>query len=259
MNSELQEHIHTLWDEMADMDVTQVDTATDHLMSRLCDLMNVKNAVWFGAVRIGDSHSDDPIKGWRVPVFQYLRPAQPLDAVTKEEIKRINKDDMVDQTTVANAAGAGRFRANRLCDLVPEEWFQSPFYEYQYRRVGNEDAVYVSFPINEDAESWFGFFRKIGVPRFTPEERDTLAYALRGLKWFHRQLMLSHGLLIAKAPLTPAERRVLQFLLSPIPEKEIGQNLGITANSAHQYVVAVYRKFGVNSRAALTSLWLGAN
>ena len=117
--------------------------------------------------------------------------------------------------------------------------------------------MYIAFPVNQDAESWFGFFRKVGTPRFSSVERDTLAYALRGIKWFHRQLMLGYGLLIAKEPLAPAERRVLQYLLSGIPEKEIGLKLGLTANSAHQYVVALYRKFGVNSRAALMSLWLG--
>jgi len=218
----------------------------------------VQNATWFGTVRLDDAHPDDPVNGWRVPLFHYLHPNQALESVTEEEARKLHTGNSLDPTVIANTAGAGRFRANRLCDLVPDEWFKSRFYEQQYRGSGQEDAMYIAFPVNQDAESWFGFFRNVGYPRFSREERDTLAYALRGIKWFHRQLMLSHGLLIAKGPLMPAERRVLQYLLSGIPEKEIGLELGLTTNSAHQYVVAVYRKFGVSSRAALMSLWLGA-
>jgi DNA-binding CsgD family transcriptional regulator len=257
MNPELQERIHTLWDELADMDATRSDAVADHLMTGLCELVEAQNAVWVGSVRLGDAFPDDPVKGWRASVFRYLYPAQQLGKLAREQTKDLYRG-VADATTIANVAGAGRFRANRLRDLVPDEWFRSDFYQRYYLDMGRCDAVFVALPVNEDAESWFGVHRAIGRPAFTIEERDTLAYALRGIKWFHRQLMLSHGLLIATKPLTPAERKVLQLLLSRASEKEIACDLGLTANSAHQYVVSVFRKFGVNSRAALMSLWLGA-
>jgi DNA-binding CsgD family transcriptional regulator len=258
MNPELEERIHTLWDELADMDATRFDAVADRLMIGLCELAGAQNAAWIGSVRLGEAFPNDPVKGWRVSVVRYLYPMRPLDETAKEQAKNLNRG-VADETTIANVAAAGRFRANRLRDLVSsEEWFNSPYYHVYYRGVGHADAVFIAFPINADAESWFGVFREIGKPDFSIEERDTLAYALRGLKWFHRQLMLSHGFLIASAPLTPAERRVLQLLLSRDSEKDIGLKLGLTANSAHQYVVAIFRKFGVGSRAALTSLWLGA-
>lgn len=257
MNPELQERIHTLWDELADLDAAHFDAIANRLMVGLCELVDGQNAVWIGGVRLGDAFPEDPVKGWRAPVVRYLYPTQPLDDAAKEQAKNLNRG-VADETTVANVAGAGRFRAHRLRDLVSDEWFESYYYHYYFRSIGHDDAVFVAFPINEDAESWFGVFRGTGKPGFTTEERDTLAYALRGIKWFHRQLMLSHGLLIASTPLTPAERRVLQLLLSRASEKDIGRSLGLTTNSAHQVVVAVFRKFGVNSRAALMSLWLGA-
>jgi DNA-binding CsgD family transcriptional regulator len=257
MNPELQERIHTLWDELADMDATRSDAVADHVMIGLCELVEAQNAVWVGSVHLGGDFPDDPVKGWRAPVVRYLYPTRSLEGIAREQAKDLHRG-VADATTIANVAGAGRFRANRLRDLVPDEWFSSDFYQHYYLGMGRSDAVFVAFPVNEDAESWFGVFREVGKPAFTADERDTLAYALRGIKWFHRQLMLSHGLLIASKPLTPAERRVLQLLLSRASEKEISHNLGLTANSVHQYVVSVFRKFGVNSRAALMSLWLGA-
>ena len=257
MNPELQERIHNLWDELADMDAARFDAVADRLMVGLCELVDAQNAVWIGSVRLSDSFLDDPVKGWRAPAVRYLYPTQLLEDIAKKQAKELHRG-VVDETTVANVAAAGRFRANRLRDLVSNEWFDSDSYRRHYLGIGRYDAVFVAFPVNEDAESWFGIFRVIGKPGFTIEERDTLAFALRGIKWFHRQLMLSYGLLIASKPLTPAERRVLQLLLSRASEKDISRSLGLTVNSVHQYVVSVFRKFGVNSRASLMSLWLGA-
>ena len=123
-----------------------------------------------------------------------------------------------------------------------------PFYHSYYQSCGHRDAVYVAFPVNEDAESYFGLFRATGQPPFTAEERDTLAYALRGIKWFHRQLLLSHGLLVASTPLTPVERRVLQSLMTGLAEKEIAAAQGQSYHTTHEYVSAIFRKFGVNNR-----------
>jgi len=257
MNPELQERIHTLWDELADIDATRFDAVADLLMTGMCKLVEAQNAVWIGSVRLSETSLDDPAKGWRVPVFHYLYPKQVLDIIAREQAKGLHRG-VANKTIVANVFAAGHFRANRLRDLVPDEWFDSDDYRRYYLSTGRCDAVYIAFPVNEDAESWFGVFRDLGSPFFTVEERDTLAYALRGIKWLHRQLMLSHGLLVASKPLTPAERRVLQMLLSRCSEKAIGRSLGLTANSVHQYVVSIFRKFGVTSRAALLSLWLGA-
>jgi DNA-binding CsgD family transcriptional regulator len=221
MNPELQERIILLWDELADMDAARQSVArrnavADRLLTGLCELVDARNAVWIGSVRLSDACPDDPMQGWRTPVFRYLHPTRPLNDSLQEQVKNLQHGIRVD------------------------------------------DAIYAAFPINEDAESWFGVFRERGQPGFTTEERDTLAYALRGLKWFHRRLMLNHGLLIASQPLTRSERQVLQLLLARASKQDIGRSLGLTANSVHRHVVSVFRKFGVTSRAALRSLWLGA-
>ncbi len=256
MNPELQERIHTLWDELADLNAAHLDALADHLMVGLCELVAAQNAAWIGGVRLGDAFPEDPVKGRRAPVVRYLYPTQPLDDAAKEQAKNLHRG-VADETTVANVAGAGRFRANRLRDLVGPDWFESPFYHSYFRGAGRSDAIYVVFPVNEDAESYFGLFRALDRPPFTEAERDIVAYALRGIKWFHRQLMLSHGLLLAVTPLTPAERRVLHLLLTGLSEKLIAAELGRSFHTTHECVAAIFRKFGVNNRAALMSLWLG--
>jgi DNA-binding CsgD family transcriptional regulator len=66
-----------------------------------------------------------------------------------------------------------------------------------------------------------------------------------------------HGLLIANAPLTPAERKVLLALLDGHTDKQIAQRLDQSPNTTHFHVKSIYAKFGVRNRSALAALWLG--
>ena len=209
-----------------------------------------------GTVRLDTSFPDDPAKGWRPRVFHFLHPAPPLDASAQEQTDKLELGD-VDENIIRNLADAGTFRANRLRDLAGPEWFESSYYQTYYRGVGHEDAVWVAFPVNKDVESWLGIFRNLNQPPFTEAERDEIASTLRGLKWFHRQLMLFHGLLVAVTPLTPAERRVLHLLLTGLSEKLIAEQLERSYHTTHKSITSIYRKFGVNNRAALMALWLG--
>ena len=61
------------------------------------------------------------------------------------------------------------------------------------------------------------------LPDRRAQDGERLGFVMRGLRWFHRQQLLSHGLLIANAALTPAERRVLLALLDGHTEKQIAQ------------------------------------
>jgi DNA-binding CsgD family transcriptional regulator len=248
--------IHNLWDELADFDASRSDETLSHLMGGLCALAGACNITWMGAVRLDASFVNDPAKGWRPGALSFLHSALPLDTAVREQTEKLEQGN-VDENIIRNLDGAGSFRANRLRDLVGQEWFDSFYYRAYYRGVGHDDAVWVAFPVNKDAESWFGIFRGPDQPSFTESERDRIAYALRGLKWFHRQLMLSHGLLAAKNPLTPAERQVLHLLLTGLSEKLIAEQLGRSYHTTHDWISSIYRKFGVNNRATLMALWLG--
>lgn len=252
----LLDRIHTLWDELADYNVAQLDAAREHLLSGLCELAGAQNAAWLGAVRVGAPQPEDPVLGWRPRVIHWLRVTQVLDASSREQARDLEQGQ-VDETTVRQVALAGRFRVNRLVDLVGPEWFESDYYRGRYLAEGNHDAIWAGIPINEDAEIYIGVFRDGAHPRFSPAERDAVAGLLRGLRWFHRLQMLGHGLLVADAPLTPVERGVLQGLLEGKREKEIAACLGHSPATTHEYVGRIFRKFGINNRAALMALWLG--
>jgi len=251
----VRERIHAIWDTLADFDASKVDEALAYLQTRLCELVNAQNADWIGVVHLV-TFPGDPVSGWRPPVVRLLHHNEGFLTSIKEQRKNLELG-IVNDVVIRMIGQSGNFRARRLCDLMPAEWFDSSFYRDYYQDCGHRDALYVAFPINEDAESYFGLFRATGQAPFAAEERDTLAYALRGIKWFHRQLLLSHGLLVASTPLTPVERQVLQGLLTGQTEKEIAAAQGQSYHTTHEYVATIFRKFGVNNRAALMALWLG--
>lgn len=255
LGSAIRERIHTIWDTLADFDAAKVDEALAFLQTRLCELVNAQNADWIGVIRMA-SVPGDPVGGWRPPVVRILRHNEKFIESVKEQTRNLERG-VVNEVVIRVVEMSGRFRARRLCDVMPVEWFNTHSYRDYYRGNGHCDAVYAAFPVNEDAESWFGLFRATDQPPFSAEERDTLAYALRGIKWFHRQLLLSHGLLVASTPLTPVERRVLQSLMTGLSEKEIAAAQGQSYHTTHEYVSAIFRKFGVSNRAALMALWLG--
>jgi DNA-binding CsgD family transcriptional regulator len=97
---------------------------------------------------------------------------------------------------------------------------------------------------------------RAGEP-FTEEQRDTAFRAMRGLTWFHRQVLLAHGIAGVGSPLSPVERRVLALLLTDQPEKVIAAKLKVTPSTVHTYVKCVLKKFGVSGRSGLIALWLG--
>lgn len=254
LHFETQEQIHCLWDEIAGYEAAQTDVALTHLLSRVAVMVNAQNAYWFGAVRIADAEND-PLLGWRPRGIRYLTPLPGDATFTKDRIRSLDRGG-VDEATVAHARLAGTYRACRLRDLVSEDWFAGDTYK-GYLGRGVHDSLVVGAPVSPMAEGYYGFLRMRPDDPFTEEERDIAFYAMRGLTWFHRQVLLSQGLLVARTPLTPIERRVLSRLLTDQSEKLIAQELGVSPSSLHTYVRDVLRKFGVSGRKGLTALWLG--
>ncbi len=255
LDEETREDIHRLWDELTEFEVGQTDAATQHLKERLCRMVGAWNATWGGAIRLDtDNRSDDPLQGWRVAVTRLLHPieAQPDEGPFKALQARWN-DREIDPSFMLPMRKVGDFRTYALRRDLPTGWFGGPFYHAYFSPFGTMDAAWVGFPINSDAESHFGFYSRTA---FTDQDIALLAYALRGIKWFHRQLMLTNGPLIAKSPLTPTERKVLKLLLTNASEKNIAEQLDQAVSTTHQHVVSLFRKFGVRSRAQLMSLWL---
>lgn len=250
-----QDFIHALWDELADFDAASFDGALAHLLAGICQLVDAQNANWFGAVRMTDILPSDPVHGWRPRCAQFLHTSAQIDASVKEQTRNLELGN-VDESVIVNVSQAGTFRANRATDLVPG-WLESNYCLRYFKRFGLCDVIWAGVPVNDDAECYFGVFRDDAHPCFTPAERDLVARALRGLKWFCRRQLLSHGLTVANAPLTTSERDVLGDLLGGLSEKQIAAARQQSPHTTHEYVTNIYRKFGIRNRAALMALWLG--
>jgi DNA-binding CsgD family transcriptional regulator len=253
-DARVQERIHNLWDELAAFEAAESETALMHLLSAVAEMVDAQKAYWMGAVRMTDGKRD-PLFGWRPRRIQYLRSLPIDEKFSQQRIREINRG-VVDELSVAHGRLAGTFRANRMCDLVSPKWFKGDTYKgYVAREV--HDSLVVVAPVGPAAETYYGFLRMRREDPFTEEQRDIAFYAMRGLTWFHRQVLLANGLLVASSPLSPMERRVLALLLTDRPEKLIAPELGVSTSSLHTYVRDVLRKFGVSGRNGLVALWLG--
>ncbi|HET6339877.1 MAG TPA: LuxR C-terminal-related transcriptional regulator [Polyangiales bacterium] len=248
------DRVQQLWDQLIDFEAGELEPALNHCMRGLSKLIAASNVTWVGFVRLVSPR--DAAFGWRPRILRVLHPAAAMEERMKRGRLRL-KRGTADVTTVEVWRGAGSFRAHRFCDLVEPDWFESDYYRDQFLSQGIHDALFSYYPINSQSESAFGLFRGADMPPFSEAEREELAYAVRGIKWFHRRLLLAHGLLVASKPITPTERRVLQELLKGEPEKTIAAELGQTYNSTHEHVANIYRKFGINSRSELMAIWLG--
>jgi DNA-binding CsgD family transcriptional regulator len=254
IDASIRDRIHYLWDDMAAFEAAQSESALPFLLRSVAEIVDAQNAYWFGAVRVNDAEGD-PLLGWRPRAIQYLHPLPEDSTFTRQRIRSIDKG-AVDESTVAHARLAGKYRACRLRDLVPDSWFESETYQ-GYLDRGVHDSLVVAAPVSPQSEGYYGFLRMRPNDPFTEIQRATALYAMRGLTWFHRQVLLSHGLLVARSPLTPIERKVLALLLTDQSEKAIASELGLAVTSLHTYVKDVVRKFGVSGRKGLTALWLG--
>lgn len=254
LDAELRERIYVLWDELSAFEAAESDVALMHLLTAVAAMVDAQNAYWMGAVRMTDDERD-PLLGWRPRLIRYVRPLPNDDKFTQQRIKSIGRGE-IDEATVAHARMAGTYRASRLCDMVSADWFNSDTYKGYVSR-GVHDSLVVVAPVSPVAEAYYGFLRMRARDAFTEVQRDIASYALRGLTWFHRQTLLAHGLLVARSPLSPTERRVLALLLTDRSEKLIAADLGVSPSTAHTYIRTVLRKFSVSGRNGLIALWLG--
>lgn len=250
------ERVQSLWDELAEFPAAQTDQAFLKLLETICDLFGAWNASWMAAVRMQDLPDQDPVGGWRPREAGYLHETAAIEAARLAQYRRL-ESGQVDPTIVANIKDAGRWRAHRAIDLIGPEWFESEVYQQYFLATDRADIIWVGCPVNEDLEIFIGVFRRASLPRFTVDERDGVLAALRGLKWFFRRHLLSHGLMVADAPLTPTEREVLKALLAGASKEQFAAETNRSPHTVHHHCKALYQKFGVKNRSSLMALWLG--
>lgn len=150
---------------------------------------------------------------------------------------------------------AGTTRAMLMDDVMPGATPEMARKDGLYRYYQVQDRLVGIHAVSPSLEIYFYLDRETGE-KFGTLERDQLQYILEGLGPFCRRLAFSYGALDGQSKLSPRERETFLFLLGDKSEKEIAAEMGLSLRSAHQNVVAVYRKLGFSSRASLMSSWM---
>ncbi|PTQ74161.1 LuxR C-terminal-related transcriptional regulator [Pseudomonas sp. GV071] len=253
------ERLLDLWDTLDDFGAQQTDAALRYCLGQICAWVGAQDASWVGLTRpLGSRRAaNDPLLGWRIGALEHLHP--------RTETRRKQRNMLEAQCTLDPVltlkplvGQSGRYRSSSLrLQLEGEETFQrATRLDRINKQHGIVDRVWAVFPVSMTCESAVYLDSLDPARYFNEQDIQLVGLALRGIKWWHRQLLLSHGLGRESGPLSPAGRRVLSELLSGAPEKSIAERLRITPASAHQYVKTLYRDFGVHGRAEFMSLWI---
>ena len=254
---------YAFWDSLADFSSSKMDDAVQFCLHQVGSMIGSSQGFWAGIVRVWNevSAAEDPCKGWRNGAWAAMGHTTPTTSPQwmRDAARKFNSSGTRDLTASHRVLEqCGQFRTFALSKHMVDlnAYRQSEIYDYYNRQQGVVDRLWIMSPINRESESCFCFDRLEGQSEFDERDINVGAEALRGIKWFHRQLLMCHGLGVAEESLTPAERGMVRELLTGTSEKEIAGRLNISPASAHQYIVRVYRKFGVRKRSEFLSLWL---
>jgi len=136
--------------------------------------------------------------------------------------------------------------------LIPDAlWYKTvSFNDYRKPAGYRHDLVSVCQVSDQGAVAAIGLSREVGERDFSPRE-------VRLLEFFHGELgrLVGRQLVSATEPsaekLPPRLRQTLACLIEGDSEKQAAARLGLSPTTMHQYVTALYRRFGVRSRAQL--------
>jgi DNA-binding CsgD family transcriptional regulator len=131
------------------------------------------------------------------------------------------------------------------------EWYRSASFNYYRKPCGVDHCLTSVCRVSDDgAVSVITGHRGIGERDFSPRE-------VRLMEFFHAELrpLIGRQLVSASEPgpwtLAPRLRETLACLMEGDSEKQVAARLGISHATVHQYVTALYRRFGVQSRGQL--------
>jgi DNA-binding CsgD family transcriptional regulator len=166
----------------------------------------------------------------------YLRELRPRDKPIFEALKHI----------------PGRLVTRARRQLISDAaWYGSVAWN-EYRRPMKIDHQLTSvYRISETGDICIlALHRAQGEREFSPREHRLLSF-------FHGELgrLIGRALVSTLEPgldkLPPRLRQTLACLLDGDSEKQVAARLGLSPTTTHQYVTALYRHFGVRSRAQL--------
>lgn len=222
----------------------------DHLLRGVCAATRAQvgisgNMRNFGR---GDAESLGSVRiGWRDKQAEQLW----LDYATSVPVERTPEYPAL--------IGAEERLVTRTRDQLwgREAWYRSRTFNERHKQVGIDDYI-ISVQKLPGAELWHSLWihRAAEEPPFGRREWWLV-------RCVHEEIgrLIGNALASAAEPrvsdLTRRQRDVLDCLLEGLAEKEVAALLGVGRATVHEHVLAIYRHFGVASRAELMALFLG--
>lgn len=118
-------------------------------------------------------------------------------------------------------------------------------------KVGFEHVMYCVSVLDSDGLfSGISLKRITGRPNFTPLQQRIANIVTSEVPWLHHHNGLA-DVTRKVLPLTPRQQQVLSLLLDGRTVQKIADQLGLAFHTVHGYVRALYKHFGVHSRAEL--------
>ena len=152
--------------------------------------------------------------------------------------------------------------AVRRCDVVNNyRWHQSAHYNEVRRPLGFGESIYAKLTTPDGRRLKLSFHREMGDRPYTERHAQLLQVFNENLAGLYMCPLAAPAPAAVTGPvqgldgpmesLPPRLRPVLRRLLAGDAEKQAALRLGLSRHTVHEYIKALYRKFGVNSRGEL--------
>jgi DNA-binding CsgD family transcriptional regulator len=147
----------------------------------------------------------------------------------------------------------GRMTVATRRQFIPDrDWYQSVAYQDHHRVIGTDHLLASRLEgTTEGRRTFFILYRSAGEPDFAPRQEQLLRLAHEELGRLIGPVLVSAGDPFSPTRLPPRVRQTLQCLLEGDGEKQAAARMGLSRETVHQYVKALYRHYQVASRAEL--------
>ena len=152
-----------------------------------------------------------------------------------------------------------RLVTRRRHELMPDRaWRVSVHFNEHCKMDGVDECLYSYqplFAVGPTAAHVIEIHRSLGDRRFSKRDANLVEWLDREIgPMIGRQLSSACEMSISELP--PRLQSVLQCLLDGDSERQAAIRLGLSAATVHEYVQAIYCRFGVNSRSQLMARWV---